>query len=157
MTTTTAELVSYEDPVELTERVAVAGFLAGYTGNTRTGYTTDLRIFAHWCHTNGLTLLGVRRAHLELFARWMEAEGRMCSTVARRLSTLASFYRYCHAEGIVARNPAVNVRRPKVDHESRTLGLDRNELGALLVQAGLGTPREHALVTLLAMNGLRGM
>ncbi len=28
-------------------------------------------------------------------------------------------------------------------------------LGALLVQAGLGTPREHALVTLLAMNGLR--
>ncbi len=40
MTTTTAELLSYEDPVELTERVAVAGFLAGYTGNTRTGHTT---------------------------------------------------------------------------------------------------------------------
>ena len=60
-----------------------------------------------------------------------------------------------HAEGIVARDPAANVRRPKVDHESRTLGLDRNELGALLVQAGLGTPRDHALVTLLAMNGLR--
>ena len=35
------------------------------------------------------------------------------------------------------RNPAANVRRPKVDHESRTLGLDRNELGGLLVQAGL--------------------
>ena len=33
--------------------------------------------------------------------------------------------------------------------------MDRNELGALLVQAGLGTPRDHALVTLLAMNGLR--
>ena len=44
----------------------------------------------------------------------------MRSTVARRLSTLASFYRYCHAEGIVRRNPAANVRRPKVDHESRT-------------------------------------
>jgi len=33
------------------------------------------------------------------------------------------------------------VRRPKVAHESRTLGLDRNELGALLVQAGLGAAR----------------
>jgi integrase len=42
-----------------------------------------------------------------------------------------------------------------VDHESHTLGWDRNELGALLVQAGLGTPRDHALVALLALNGLR--
>jgi integrase/recombinase XerD len=77
------------------------------------------------CRDNGLTVLGVRRVHLELFARWMEGEGRMPSTVARRLSTLATFYRYCHAEGLLARDPAANVRRPKVDHESRTLGLDR--------------------------------
>jgi site-specific recombinase XerD len=37
----------------------------------------------------------------------------MRSTVARRLSTLCSFYRYCHVEGFLARNPAANVRRPK--------------------------------------------
>jgi hypothetical protein len=37
--------------------------------------------------------VAVRRAHLELFGRWMEQTGRMRSTVARRLSTLASFYR----------------------------------------------------------------
>ena len=41
-----------------------------------------------------------------------------------------------HDEGLLDRNPAANVRRPKVDYESRTLGLDRRELGALLVQAG---------------------
>lgn len=51
MTTTTFELVSYEDPAVTTERLAIAGFLTGYTGNTRTGYTTDLRIFADWCAT----------------------------------------------------------------------------------------------------------
>ena len=33
--------------------------------------------------------------------------------------------------------------------------LDRNELGALLVTAGLGPPAEHALFSLLALNGLR--
>ena len=64
----------------------------------------------------------------------------MRSTVARRLSTLASFYKYCEQEQLVDRNPALNLRRPKVDYESRTLGLDRNELGAFLVQAGLGSP-----------------
>jgi integrase/recombinase XerD len=92
---------------------------------------------------------------LELFARWMEHEGRMRSTIARRLSTLSGFYRYCHTEGLIDINPAANVRRPRVSYESRTLGLDRNELGALLVQAGLGSERDHALVSLLALNGLR--
>jgi integrase/recombinase XerD len=151
----TLTLVRYEDPLDSRERSAIAGFLAGYSGNTRISYTTDLRLFAAWCADDGLRLLEVRRAHLEVFAREMEQQGRMRSTVARRLSTLCSFYRYCHLEGLLARNPADNVRRPKVDPESRTLGLDRNELGALLVQAGLGRARDHALISLLAMNGLR--
>jgi integrase len=33
--------------------------------------------------------------------------------------------------------------------------LDRNELGELLVAAGLGTAAEHVLMSLLAINGLR--
>ena len=120
MSTTTTELVSYEDPGVITERVAVAGFLAGYTGNTRTSYTTDLRIFADWCRNNGLALLEVRRVHLELFARWMESEGRMRSTVARRLSTLASFYHYCarrrhHGPGSVGQR-APTEGRSRVAH-----------------------------------------
>jgi integrase/recombinase XerD len=85
----------------------------------------------------------------------MEQQGRMPSTVARRLSTLSSFYKYCQIENTVDRNPAANVRHPKVHNESRTLGLDRNELGALLVQAGLGDLRDGPLITLLALNGLR--
>jgi integrase/recombinase XerD len=47
------------------------------------------------------------------------------------------------------------VRRPRLDYESHAVALDRNELGALLVAAGLGPPAEHALVSLLALNGLR--
>ncbi len=41
----------------------------------------------------------------------------MRSTVARRLSTLASFHRYCE-EGVVDQNLTLNVRRPKLDYES---------------------------------------
>jgi integrase len=44
---------------------------------------------------------------------------------------------------------------PRLDYESHAVGLDRNELGALLVAAGLGPPAEHALISLLALNGLR--
>jgi len=42
-----------------------------------------------------------------------------------------------------------------VDYESHATALDHSELGALLVAAGLGTPGEHALISLLALNGLR--
>ena len=151
----TAEVVRYDDPVIVTERVAVAAFIAGYTDPTRRSYAADLRIFAAWYHDHGINLLNVRRPHLETFAHWMEQEGRMASTIGRRLSTLSSFYKYCQTEDILDKNPALNVRRPKVHDESRTLGLDRNELGALLVQAGLGDLRDGALITLLALNGLR--
>ena len=128
----------------ITERVAVSALIAGYTDPTRWSYATDLRSFAGWCHDHGINLLNVKRPHLETFARWMEQEGRM-----------SSFYRYCQTEDILDKNPALNVRRPKVHDESRTLGLDRNELGALLVPAGLGDLRDGAMITLLALNGLR--
>lgn len=121
-TTTCTAVVLAEDPAELAEAMAVAGFLTGYAGATRTSYATDLRNFATCCRQAELSLLTVKRSHLELFGRWMEETGRMRSTVARRLSTLASFYRYCEQEQLVDRNPALNVRRPKVDYESRTLG-----------------------------------
>jgi integrase/recombinase XerD len=42
-----------------------------------------------------------------------------------------------------------------VDYESHAVALELNELGALLVAAGLGPPLEHALISLLALNGLR--
>jgi len=47
------------------------------------------------------------------------------------------------------------VRRPKLDYESHATGLDRNEVGAMLVAAGLASARDHALLSLLALNGLR--
>ena len=52
-------------------------------------------------------------------------------------------------------SPALHVRRPRLDYESHATGLDRNEVGALLVAAGLGPASEHALISLLALNGLR--
>ena len=63
--------------------------------------------------------------------------GRARATVTRRLSTIAGFYRYAVEEELLDRSPAAHVRRPRVDYESHAVALDRNELGALLVTAGL--------------------
>ena len=136
-------------------QVALAGFLAGHSGNTRLVYQQDLRQFASWCHNQDLDLLAVRRIHIELFARWLEHKGAAPATIGRRLSTVTGFYRYCVEEELLTRSPAVNVRRPRLRQESTMNGLDRNELGAFVVQVGLSGARDHALACLLALNGLR--
>jgi len=157
MTTTapSAALVATEPVFTDAGRVALAGFPAGYRGLTREAYALDLRQFATWCGTHSLRLFQVRRADIESFARDLEARGRARATITRRLCTICGFYRYAVEEELLDHSPAVHVRRPRLDYESHAAGLNRNELGSLLVAAGLGTPAEHALISLLALNGLR--
>jgi integrase/recombinase XerD len=142
---------AFTDP----ERLALAGYLAGYRGLTRDAYTLDLRQFTTWCRARSLALFAVRRADIESFARDLETKGRARATVTRRLSTIAGFYKYAVEEELLDHSPAAHVRRPRVDYESHAVALDRNELGAILVAAGLGPSAEHALISLLALNGLR--
>jgi site-specific recombinase XerD len=156
MSNSTAVLVrTHEDPFTDPERLALAGFLAGYSGLTREAYALDLRVYSTWVADFDLRLFEVRRAHIEAFARELEARGRARATIARRLGTITCFYRYAEQEGLIEHSPAVHVRRPKMDYESHAIGLDRNELGAMLVAAGLAGARDHALISLLALNGLR--
>jgi len=156
MTSTTSGGLVRIDPVfNDREAVALAGFLAGYRGLTRDAYALDLRQYATWCLDHDLRLFDARRIDIEGFARDLEAKGRARSTVARRLCTIAAFYRYAEEEDLIEHSPAAHVRRPRLDQESHATGLDRNELGALLVAAGLSSARDHALISLLALNGLR--
>jgi integrase len=159
MTTTTsspAAVIAVAEPVfSNAERLALAGFLAGYTGLTREAYALDLRQFAAWCQQHHVRLFQACRPDIECFARDLEARGRARATVTRRLCTIAGFYKYAVDEELLDHSPAAHVRRPRLDYESHATGLDRNELGALLVAAGLGSVTEHALISLLALNGLR--
>jgi site-specific recombinase XerD len=138
-----------------TERLALAGFLAGYSGLTREAYELDLRQYAGWCHQHHVRLFQARRPDIECFACDLEVRGRARATIIRRRCTIAGFYRYAVEEGLLDHSPAAHVRRPRLDYESHATGLDRNELGALLVAAGLGPPADHALISLLALNGPR--
>jgi Phage integrase, N-terminal SAM-like domain len=105
------------------ERLALAGFLAGYRGLTREAYTLDLRQFTTWCRARSLNLFAVRRAEIGSFARELEALGRARATVTRRLCTIAGFYKYAVEEDLLEHSPAAHVRRPRVDYESHAVAL----------------------------------
>jgi site-specific recombinase XerD len=153
---TSTVVATRDDLVSPDEQRALAGFLAGYSGLTRdAAYTLDLRQYVAWCTEHRVAVFGARRADIECFARHLEALGRARATIARRLCTVSCFYRYAEQEGLIAVSPAAHVRRPRLDYESYATGLDRNEVGAVLVAAGLANARDHALISVLALNGLR--
>jgi integrase/recombinase XerD len=128
-TTTSAALAPVAPVFSNAERLALAGFLAGYSGLTREAYALDLRQFTSWCQQRHIRLFDARRADIECFARDLEARGRARASVTRRLCTVAGFYKYAVEEDLLDHSPAAHVRRPRLDYESHATGLDRNELG----------------------------
>jgi len=101
--------------------------------------------------------LAARRPLLELYVRWMQEIRRFKpSTVSRRFSVAAGFYRTCVLDGVLEHSPAENVRRPSVPAESPTLGFTHLQFEALLT-AVRQSPNsfDFALVAMLGLLGLR--
>jgi hypothetical protein len=104
-------------------RLAVAAYLARFKGSSREHTESDLRCYLAWCAGHGPDPLAAQRPHLELYIRWMQEIRRFKpSTVSRRFSVAAGFYRTCVLDGLIEHSPAEHVRRPTVPAESPTLG-----------------------------------
>ena len=101
--------------------------------------------------------LAAQRPHLELYIRWMQEIRRFKpSTVSRRFSVTAGFYRTCVLDGVLEHSPAEHVRRPAVPAESPTLGFTHLQFEALLTAARQSPNQcDFALVAMLGLLGLR--
>ena len=116
------------DPFDGRLRLAVAAYLARFKGSSREHTESDLRCYLHWCAEHGLDLGDAKRPHLELYIRWMQEVRRFKpSTVSRRFSVTAGFYRTCVLDGILEHSPAGHVRRSAVPAESPTVGFTHLE------------------------------
>jgi integrase/recombinase XerD len=138
-------------------RLAVAAYLARFKGSSRKHTESDLRCYLAWCAEHGLDPLAAQRPHLELYIRSMQEIRRFKpSTVSRRFSVTAGFYRTCAIDGIMEHSPAEHVRRPAVPAESPTLGFTHRQFEALLTAARESlNPCDFALVAILGLLGLR--
>jgi integrase/recombinase XerD len=135
----------------------VAAYLARFKSFSRYHTESDLRCFLAWCAERDLDPLAARRPHLELYLRWMQEIRRFKpSTVSRRFSLTAGFYRTCVIDGLLDHSPAEHVRRPSVPAESPTLGFTHLQFEALLTTARQSSnPCDFALVAMLGLLGLR--
>jgi integrase/recombinase XerD len=137
--------------------LAAAAYLARFKGSSREHTDSDLRCYLAWCAERALDPLAIQRAHLELYIRWMQETRRFKpSTISRRFSVTAGFYRTCVLDGVSEHSPAEHVRRPTVPAESPTLGFTHLQFEALLTAARQSPdPCDFALVAVLGLLGLR--
>ena len=135
-----------DPPEPFTDRLqlTVAAYLARFKGPSREHTESDLRCYLAWCAERGLDLLAAQHPHLELYVRSMQEIRRFKpSTVSRRFSVAAGFYRTCVIDGIMEHSPAEHVRRPAAPAESPALGFTHLQFEALLTAAMAGDSGRH--------------
>ena len=147
-----SRLLPFQPMSMTTAQLAAVSFLARYAGRTHDLYAYQLRRWFGWCESNGLDpLLGIQRAHVELYIRQLGESGLMDSSVVTMMHGVRGFFRFAHIDGLIPADPAVYARLPKVhSDESRTHGLDRLELIRFLQVAQSITVHHGALAYLWA-------
>lgn len=156
-----AVLVEHDTPQDTSDDTLIrlaGGYLATKPSPaTRAAYRNDLKYFFRWCRANDIDpLVGIRRVHLELYARHMEDRGLAPSTRIRRIGTPRGWYEWLIDEDLFAgQNPVRKVAQPRNSVVSDLTVLSRREANILLAGAQEHSPRLGAFVALGFYNGLR--
>jgi site-specific recombinase XerD len=126
--------------------------------HTRKAYARDIADYLAWCDQTGLDPRDAVRADVDAYAVTLAARLQVApASLARRLSTISSWYRYLLSNGCCAANPAAAVDRPAVDKDtSTTIGLTGVEVGRFMATARERCRRrDAALLGFMAELGLR--
>jgi integrase/recombinase XerD len=150
-------LLPFQPATMTSAQLAAVSFLARFSGRTHVLYVYQLREWFAWCASNGVDpLVGVQRAHVELYIRGLGDRGLMDSSVVTMMHAVRGYFRFAHIDGLIPSDPAVYARLPKIHRdESRTQGLDRLELIRFLQVAQTVSVHHGALAYLLGINALR--
>jgi integrase/recombinase XerC len=131
-----------------------------YSAHTITAYENDLHQFILF-GTNLVDDFSLEQVDYHLIRQWIISlmnEGSVSRTVNRKISTLKSFYRFLHREGLIATNPTDHVIMPKMAKKLPEF-VQEKEINFLLDGQFFGTDfegvRDRAILTFFYSSGIR--
>ncbi len=86
------------------------------SSHTIRSYEDDLELYCGYLvevQGDGADPSSVDPSRLRRYSAWLAGRGYAPSTIARRLASLRSFFRFLRREGLVAADPAAGLRNPK--------------------------------------------
>jgi integrase/recombinase XerD len=129
----------------------------GLSAHTRAAYRSDLALFNGWLLGRGLQLDAVGRELVLDHLAWRLDQGYQARSTARLLSGMRGFYRFLLREGLVSRDPTLQVDLPKLGRPLPK-SLSEADVEALLAAPDLDDPiglRDRAMLEVLYACGLR--
>jgi integrase/recombinase XerC len=127
------------------------------SGHTAANYSRDLAALREFCDKRAIAnWADLDSQHIRTFAASLHAGGLAPRSIQRYLSATRSFFQYLQREGAARRNPATDVRSPKVK-KRLPQALDADQMARLLqfrADDALGA-RDKAIMELLYSSGLR--
>lgn len=128
------------------------------SNNTVESYSRDLRQFKKYIIDNEINDFRlVNKTTIITYLVYLQKIGRAPSTVSRNLASVRSFYQFLLNEGIVKKDPTVNLQSPKNEKKLPQI-LTPKEVELLLEQPDLNTSkgvRDRAMLELLYAAGIR--
>jgi len=124
---------------------------------TLRNYASDLGAFARWLAAEGRDLLAIDRQVFRAYLATL-ADARLSrGSVARKVSTIHTFYRWLVSEEILPHDPLNGARPPKREHRLPRV-LDEAETAALVTSPAADDAfglRDRAILELLYAAGVR--
>jgi len=128
------------------------------SANTEISYQRDLKKMAEFLKERGIrNYKDVKELELEGYISYMEREKFASSSISRSVASMRAFFQYLWKEGVIAEDPADNLKPPKVEKRTPEI-LTIEEVDKLLQQPKLDTPkgiRDSAMLELLYATGIR--
>ncbi|MDO8535479.1 MAG: tyrosine recombinase XerC [Candidatus Omnitrophota bacterium] len=123
--------------------------------HTIINYTIDLKVFAHFLGEADISSVD----HLALRRFLAELRGKNYSkrTIARKLASLRSFFKFLFREGHIKSNPITAISSPKLDKKLPKF-LDVGKVTKLIMSPDIKTPsglRDRAILETLYSCGIR--
>jgi integrase/recombinase XerD len=129
----------------------------GLSQNTLDSYRSDLEQFSSWLKKNKLTYIKTSKKEILSYLSFLFQKGLGSKTVARKLSSLKSFFRYLVFKSIISIDPSSDVETPKL-LKSIPKSISEKEVETLLSAPDAKTDiglRDKTMIETLYSCGLR--
>ena len=129
----------------------------GLSQNTLDSYRSDLEQFSTWLEKNNLSYIKTSKKEILSYLSFLFQKGLGSKTVARKLSSLKSFFRYLVFKSIISNDPSSEVETPKL-LKSIPKSISEKEVEALLAAPDEKTDiglRDKTMIETLYSCGLR--
>ncbi len=129
----------------------------GLSSDSLSAYRQDINLLEYYLNKIKASLEDIDDETLLLFAVYAKKEGNSPRTLARRFSSIRSFFQYCHTEEYIPFNPAIFLDSPKFAQEIPYV-LSQEEIQKMIdcaTKSDKSAQRDSLMLEILYAAGLR--